>query len=132
MLSLKDHGRLVSDTKYETRLLLHQFKSVYTVDDGSPMPQSARTQLSNIAPISATVGGVAKLLKNLNASKASGPDDIPSRVLKLCAEQIAPTLCNIFQKSLGSGELLTDWSKTNIACVFKNGDKLQPGNYHLF
>ena len=64
-----------------------------------------------------------------HASKASGPDDVPSRVLKHCAEQITLALCGICQKSLDSGKLPSDWRKANIACVFKKGDKHQPGNY---
>ena len=126
---LKDHGKLVSDTKSKIRLLLNQFKSVFTVDDGSPMPETTKKSLPHIDPITVTTDGVAKLLRDLNASKAPGPDNIPSRVLKQCAEQIAPELCKIFQKSLDSGELPSDWRKANVTCVLKKGDKHQPGNY---
>ena len=119
----------MSNTKSKTRLLLQQFKSVFTVDEGSPMPECDKKSVPSIALISVTVEGVTKLLKDLNASKTSGPADIPSSVLKHCAKQIAPALCSIFQKSLDSGELPADWRKANIACVFKKGDKHQPGNY---
>jgi hypothetical protein len=36
--------------------------------------------------------GVDKLLQDINPSKASGPDEIPNRILKECASQIAPSL----------------------------------------
>lgn len=50
-------------------------------------------------------------------------------VLKTCADQIAPALHAIFQRSLDSGSLPTDWRQANISCVFKKGDRHNPANY---
>ena len=36
--------------------------------------------------------GLEKLLSKVNPSKASGPDNIPNRILKECAVQLAPIL----------------------------------------
>jgi hypothetical protein len=36
------------------------------------------------------VKGLEKLLANINPSKASGPDNIPNRILKECAIHLAP------------------------------------------
>jgi hypothetical protein len=47
---------------------------------------------------------VNKLLKNLDITKAIGPDLIPSRVLKEAADQIKPFLTRIFNQTLESGE----------------------------
>ena len=38
-------------------------------------------------------------LKSLDTSKASGPDGIPALLLKECCEEIAPSLCAIFNQS---------------------------------
>jgi hypothetical protein len=38
---------------------------------------------------------VSKLLANINPSKASGPDNIPNRILKECAIHLAPILKTI-------------------------------------
>ena len=119
---LKDH-------KVQNSFSLETIKSVFTIGDGSPMPETTKKSLSHIDPVTVTTDNVTKLLRNLNASKAPGPDNIPSRELKQCAEQIAPALCKIFQKSLDSSELPSDWHKANVTCVFKKGDKHQPGNY---
>ncbi|CAB3998405.1 Hypothetical predicted protein, partial [Paramuricea clavata] len=43
---------------------------------------------------------VANCLKNLDPFKASGPDGIPARLLKECSQQIAPSLCSLFNLSL--------------------------------
>ena len=42
--------------------------------------------------IHVSVSGVEKLLSKLNIHKATGPDEIPSRILKEYASEIAPTL----------------------------------------
>ena len=39
-------------------------------------------------------------LKALEVGKATGPDEIPAKLLKEIASVIAPTLCKIFNKSL--------------------------------
>jgi hypothetical protein len=54
-----------------------------------------------------------KLLKNINPSKASGPDNIPNRILKECAKQLAPGLKIIYQKSIDTAILPRDWLNAN-------------------
>ena len=58
-----------------------------------------------------------KLLKELKLQKAPGPDSITATILKTCAEQVAPLLQLIFQKSLDTGELPLDWQKANVVVV---------------
>ena len=38
-------------------------------------------------------------------------------------------LTEIFRKSLRSGEVPEDWRRANITCIFKKGNKQDPGNY---
>ena len=68
-----------------------------------------------------TTEGVARLLHGLNPNKATGPDDILARILQLTANEIAPALQIIFQKSLDTGKLPLSWSQANIAPIFKKG-----------
>ena len=64
------------------------------------------------------VGGVRKLLANIDTSKAIGPDQIPNQALKLAADEIAPVLQHIFQQSLDS--LLLQC----VSCVNCNGKQI--------
>ena len=70
-----------------------------------------------------------KLLRNINPSKASGPDNIPNRILKQCAKQLAPSLAIIFQSSIDTGVLPKDWLNANISSIYKKGDKHSAENY---
>ena len=75
------------------------------------------------------VNRIEKLLGNINPHKAKGPDEIHGRVLKECRKVIAPILTIIFQKSLISGKIPTDWKHANVCPVYKKGDKHDPKNY---
>ena len=68
---------------------------------------------------------------NLHCDKACGPGLLPSRLLKLGAEFIAPSLAQLFQQSLSSGKLPLDWISANVVPVHKKGDERLPSNYHL-
>ena len=52
--------------------------------------------------------GLEKLLSKVNPSKSSGPDNIPNRIIKECAVQLAPILQKIFQVSIDTGDLPKD------------------------
>ena len=58
---------------------------------------------------------VANCLKNLDPSKASGPDGIPARLLKECSQQIAPSLCSLFNLSLQSSWIPSEWKSADVA-----------------
>ena len=81
------------------------------------------------APIKIDRNGVEKLLKNLQQHKATGPDLIPNLVLKTCSSSIAPILALIYQRSLDSGKLPSDWLTANISAAFKKGNRHLAENY---
>ena len=45
-------------------------------------------------------GGGTKLLKGLNPSKALGPDELYTRVLKEFATELGPVFAHLFQQSI--------------------------------
>ena len=63
---------------------------------------------------------VAKLLRNLNSAKAYGPNNIPSRILKECADTIAPALTDWDVSSVGLYKQdrchRTGWPQTCLVC----------------
>ena len=68
-------------------------------------------------------------LSNLDPSKATGPNGIPAHVLKECSEEIAPSLCALFNYSLRIGRFPSDWKSADTMPVHKK-DLLEPAeNY---
>ena len=82
-----------------------------------------------LSDLTLTVTQVLDVLANLDASKATGPDEIPARILKETAYEIAPSLCELFNKSLRLGSLPMDWKLANVVPVFKKDDKEYVENY---
>ena len=64
-------------------------------------------------PIIFDVEGIKKLLENLGCKKANGPDDIPTRLIKNTASEIAEVVCFVFNQSYSLSQLPTDWCKAN-------------------
>ena len=60
-----------------------------------------------------------------NPNKAEGPNEIHGRVLKECKTVIAPILTIIFQKSLTSGTIPSDWKHANACPVYKTSMTLK-------
>ena len=72
---------------------------------------------------------VENKLKNLDASKAQGPDGIPPRVLKELCKELALPISVIYNKSLETGILPEEWKTAEVTAIFKKGSKSDPGNY---
>ena len=72
---------------------------------------------------------VTKLLKDLNLSKALGPDELHPRVLKELAMELGPVFAHLFQQSIDTGEIPKEWSLANICPLFKKGDRSLACNY---
>ena len=72
---------------------------------------------------------VLKTLKSINPNKATGPDNIPNKVLKMAAEILSPSLSAIFNRSLSMGIYPDDWKMARVLPIFKSGDKDDIGNY---
>ena len=81
--------------------------------------------------ISIDLNGVLKLLSNLKPDKAAGPDEIKPVVLKKLRHKIAPIICLLFERSLSTGVLPSDWTKARVSPLFKKGGKGNPANYRL-
>ena len=79
--------------------------------------------------IEISANGVEKLLKKFELGKATDPDNIQAILLKETALEISPILTHIFNQSLQSNVLPSDWKEAHIVPVFKKGDKTKPENF---
>ena len=126
----KTTGQLHSDPAEKSRLLSEQFKSVFTRSDpAAPVKTLPSINAPTIPKLSFNTTGVELLLHQLNPRKASGPDEIPARLLQTMSKELAPALTAIYNQSLEAGTLPTQWKTAWIAPVFKKGSHTEPVNY---
>ena len=91
------------DSGPKAEILLEQFSSVFSTLKTNIMPHISRYVEESLEKIEIDQKGTEKLLKNLNISKSSGPDNIPNVILKECAVELASIVTLIFKKSLDMG-----------------------------
>ena len=94
---IKNKGKLISNSKGKAEILIQQFKSVFTIDKNTTIPDTTKHIEETIPNLIITEKGLEKLLKDVNPSKAARLDGFPNRILKECASQITPGLTAIFQ-----------------------------------
>lgn len=68
-------------------------------------------------------------LKKLKNKLTSGPDGLPSCILKDCASIFTAPLTYLFNLSLNKGKFPDVWKQSNICPVFKKGDRSNIENY---
>ena len=148
---LQNNGKLTSDVTDQCNVHIQQFHSVFTpispfslsrlaqkklqdmVDEGkmSPgtVPQTFRNKNQTMPQIEISINGILKLLYKLKPGKAAGPDKIRPLILKELRVELAPIIKVIFERSLETGKLPTDWCKANVTPIYKKGDKSLASNY---
>lgn len=123
-------SRISSSSAVDNANLFNRyFNSVFLEDSGdtySPLPLLSNETITEII---LEPSEVYSALYNLNPSKASGPDKITTRVLKECASSITPSLTHLFNKSLNTGNLPTEWKLSDVIPLHKKGDKSYVENY---
>ena len=131
MTANREHNQVVKDNLGKANILNNQFASVFTVDndDNEQMPALKTPTCPDIQPIHIETQGIYTLLSELDPHKASGPDGIPTRLLKELAYSVAPVLALIFNASLHQGKLPVDWKTATVVPVFKKGSRTDPVNY---
>ena len=67
-------------------------------------------------------------LRGTNPNKATGPDEIPGRLLKTLSDEVEDSICLIFQASMDQGRIPTAWKQAYISPIFKKGDRHKPSN----
>ena len=115
----------------KAKLFAENFSLNSNLDDsGISLPNfSSRTNLK-LHNISVTPKMVRKVVRNLDLSKASGPDCIPMVVLKNCEPELSYILAELFNKCLKESCFPDCWKVSSVVPVFRNvGERSNAKNY---
>nr|VZI45770.1 unnamed protein product [Spirometra erinaceieuropaei] len=105
------------------------FKSIFTSESPFTPPDYDFDEGPKIESVSFDEATVRKELMTLNESKSPGPDDIPPKLLKELAAELAKPLSMLFQASFEAGGLPADWKSARITPLHKGGSKASANNY---
>ena len=99
-------------------------------DQGHPLPDCQSRTNCRISFVSITPRKVAKVIQGLDTSKATGPDQIPAIVLKMCSPELSPVLSKLYNLCLSKSVFPSSWKMASVVPVFKgSGEKSDPANY---
>ncbi|XP_072042006.1 uncharacterized protein [Amphiura filiformis] len=98
------NGISYSDSTTKANILNDQFSSVFNMnEDETTIKDKGSSPHSVMDPIIIHPDGIHKLLAGLQIHKACGPDEIPTRLLKVLADELTPVISLFFQASLNQG-----------------------------
>ena len=73
---------------------------------------------------------VYRLLSTLDVTRANGPDEISARTLKHTATSITPSITNLFNLSLRTGHIPSEWKQSLVVPIpMSSNNKGSPTNY---
>ena len=85
--------------------------------------------LSKFSFIPVSEEDVLKKLSQLDERKATGPDSLSAKLLRMVAPAISNSLTSILNASLSQGHFPTEWKEANVTPVPKSGDRNEVNNY---
>ena len=114
-LSLKSSTMAVSSAD-KAELLCREFaKNSAVVDGDQSFPTFPQRTASTLLPLFISAKQVQRIINSLGTSKSSGPDGIPTVVLKMCAPELSPILAKLYRKCLSVGE----FPSSTVRLVFR-------------
>ena len=72
---------------------------------------------------------IRKMIRNIDISKGSGIDDLPSFILKDCLSVLSYQLMDLYNCSLRTGIFVTEWAGGTITPIPKSGDLTKCTNW---
>ena len=123
-------GKLTESEEEAAAALNTYYHSVFTNDNSEyPTPAFPPQTQEKLEDIVVTEESVEEILVALNPNKAAGPDGVETKLLKECAEEMAPILCDIFRKSMEEGEVPSMWREAHIIPIHKKGSRAIMANF---
>ena len=77
----------------------------------------------------ATTEDVNNIIKSLNSNKATGPDQIPPKIIKTAANVTDSHLAHIINKNLKKNQFSEDAKTALVRSIYKNDDRGKIKNY---
>jgi len=126
----KQGNAKIAESDEDKANALEFFSSVYTVEkDGDCAALPDRNIKDSMQEFTININAILEKLSNLKVDKSPGMDLLHPRVLYETRQEIAEALLVIFNKSLATGSVPSDWKKAEVIALHKKGSRSDRGNY---
>ena len=99
-------------------------KQCSLINNGSTLPAHMQYLTNNrLSSVTFSQDDIAKIIQNLDSSKAHGHDNTSIRMLKICGSAIYKPLAIVFKWCVGTVIFPSELKKGNIVPIHKKGDK---------
>ena len=139
VIRLKDeNGDILADDRDNATLLNKFFQSVHTEESDADdvklgyiqhVPNSILPSPSHISDILLTKEMILEELKKIDPNKSNSPGCVHPRIIKECRDTITEPLYHIYNLSLKTGSIPSQWKDGNITPLFKDDDRHKASNY---
>lgn len=120
----------ITNNQDKADVFSNYFASVFTNEPVHNIPEIQWIMPENSMPnVQFDTQSISKKLDHLNVNKSCGPDNLHPRILKELSPIICDTLKVIYENSLNTGLLPSDWKTSNISVIHKKGPKHNVENY---
>jgi ribonuclease P/MRP protein subunit RPP40 len=127
-------GKVVEEDVEAANLLNDYFSSVFTIEDCSNVPKpfpffQGNIESDGLLKINITKDMVENKLLKLNVDKCPGLDGIHPKMLVELRKEISEPLAKLYNSSLKTGIVPSDWKDAGVTPLFKKGNKSDAQNY---
>jgi len=119
---------LTSQQKAEV-LAQHFAQKMTVVEPDKPAPMQPVMTQEKLTKMKTTKAEVERILKDLNESKAVGPDEISPRLLKRCSKELSNPVALLFNNCIQQGKWPSKWKLSHVVPIHKKGNKSEVKNY---
>ena len=124
-----EDGELCYQEQEMAEALNAHYSKIFTVEEEELPSSPALQECAMMEDVTFYEKTVKETLQHMKNSASPGPDEVSQRVLKELATTVSLPLCLLFNKSMQSGVVPTDWKSANVIPIFKKGSKVEPVNY---
>ena len=135
--SLQINNELTTDSNIISNSANTFFTTIASKLEAKLIPEQSKSYLDYLPPQNeksffihpTTPKEVENLISNLKNNKSTGPNSIPTKILKLTKKIISEPLCNIINISFNTGVFPESMKSAKVIPIFKKGDETQITNY---
>eukprot|EP00117_Sycon_ciliatum_P040211 scpid53825/ scgid29586/ Probable RNA-directed DNA polymerase from transposon X-element; Reverse transcriptase len=132
-LLVDSHGKEFHTSAEKAECLAKHFSSKCSLGDReltiNDLPAVTTPTHEPLEHVHFREASVRRHLARLVPSKASGPDSIPSRILKECPKELAAAITKLFRVSFRAGVVPSQWKLAHVVPVYKKPPRSRPSNY---